>query len=52
MAISTAAHSPKEFQFLIAEQDAFGTIEGASDNPYHALDVDSVGTPTLNPTQV
>ena len=50
MAISTAAHSPKEFQFLIAEQDVFGTIEAT--NPYHALDVDSVGTPSLNPTQV
>ena len=27
MAISTSAYSPKEFQVLIAEQDAFGTIE-------------------------
>ena len=52
MAISTAANSPKEFQFLIAEQDAFGTIEAGGGNPYHALDVDSVGTPSLNPTQV
>ena len=52
MAISTAANSPKEFQFLIAEQDAFGTIEAGDGNPYHALDVDSVGTPSLNPTQV
>jgi len=52
MAISTAAHSPKEFQFLIAEQDAFGTIEAGGGNAYHALDVDSVGTPSLNPTQV
>jgi len=50
MAISTAAHSPKEFQFLIAEQDAFGTFEATND--MHALDVDSVGTPSLNPTQV
>ena len=52
MAISTAAHSPKEFQFLIAEQDDFGTIEAGGGNAYHALDVDSVGTPSLNPTQV
>lgn len=50
MAISTAAHSPKEFQFLIAEQDAFGTFEATND--MHALDVDSIGTPSLNPTQV
>ena len=50
MAISTAAHSPKEFQFLIAEQDTFGTFE--TTNNMHALDVDSVGTPSLNPTQV
>ena len=50
MSISTVAHSPKEFQFLIAEQDAFGTFEGT--NPFHSLDVDSVGTPSLNPTQV
>ena len=52
MAINTAAFSPKQFQVLIAEQDAFGTIEAAGGNAYHALDVDSVGTPSLNPTQV
>ena len=52
MAINTAAFSPKQFQVLIAEQDAFGTIEADGGNPYHALDVDSVGTPSLNPTQV
>ena len=52
MAISTAAFSPSAFQFLIAEQDVFGTFEGAGDNAYHALDVDSVGTPSLNPNQV
>ena len=51
MAISTAAYSPKEFQFLIAEQDAFGTIEASGGNAYHALDVDSIGSPSLNPTQ-
>jgi hypothetical protein len=51
MAISTAAYSPKEFQFLIAEQDAFGTIEAGGGNPYHAVDVDSIGSPSLNPVQ-
>ena len=52
MAISTSAYSPKEFQVLIAEQDAFGTIEASGGNAYHALDVDSVGSPSLNPVQV
>ena len=52
MAINTAAFSPKQFQVFIAEQDAFGTIEGAGGNAYHALDVDSIGMPSLNPTQV
>ena len=52
MAINTAAFSPKQFQILIAEQDVFGTIEGAGGNAYHALDVDSIGMPSLNPTQV
>ena len=51
MAISTSAYSPKEFQVLIAEQDAFGTIEASGGNDYHALDVDSVGSPSLNPVQ-
>ena len=52
MAINTAAFSPKQFQVLIAEQDAFGTLELHGGNAYHALDVDSVGMPSLNPTQV
>ena len=52
MAISTSAYSPKGFQVLIAEQDAFGTIEASGGNAYHALDVDSVGSPSLNPVQV
>ena len=51
MAISTSAYSPKEFQFLIAEQDAFGTIEASGGNAYHALDVDSIGSPSINPVQ-
>jgi len=50
MAISTAANSPKEFQFLLAEQDTFGTFE--TTNNMFAVDVDSVGTPSLNPTQI
>ena len=52
MAISTSAYSPKEFQVLTAEQDAFGTIEASGGNAYHALDVDSISSPSLNPTQV
>ena len=52
MAISTSAYSPKEFQVLIAEQDAFGTIEASGGNAYHALDVDSIGSPTINPVQL
>ena len=51
MAISTSAYSPKEFQVLIAEQDAFGTIEASGGNDYHALDVDSIGSPSINPVQ-
>ena len=51
MAISTSAYSPKEFQVLIAEQDAFGTIEASGGNAYHALDVDSIGSPSINPVQ-
>ena len=52
MAINTAAFSPKQFQVAIAEQNDFGTIEAHDGNDYHALDVDSVGFPSLNPTQV
>ncbi len=52
MSISTAAHSPKEFQFLIAEQDDFGQLEAGGGNSYEAVDVDSVGSPSLNPVQV
>tara|TARA_R100001082_G_C4364710_1_gene161274 strand:- start:2788 stop:3807 length:1020 start_codon:yes stop_codon:yes gene_type:complete len=51
MGINTAAFSPKQFQVLIAEQDAFGTLETSGGNAYHALDVDSIGTPSLNPNQ-
>lgn len=51
-AISKLSYSPKEFQFLIAEQDAFGTLEASGGNSYTALDVDSVGSPSLGVTQV
>ena len=50
MAISTSAYSPKEFQVLIAEQDAFGTIEASGGNAYHAIDVDSIATPAVSGT--
>ena len=56
MAISGTAYDPKLFQFLIAEQDAYGTINGADEsqsgvNAYLALDVDSIGSPTLGINQ-
>ena len=51
MAISGTAYDPKLFQFLIAEQDEYGTINGASGNAYIALDVDSIGSPTLGINQ-
>jgi hypothetical protein len=56
MAIAGNAFDPKEFQFLVAEQDDWGTLNpdssGSPDNPYIALDVDSIGSPTLGVTQV
>jgi len=59
MAIDANAFSPKQFSFLIAEQDDFGTLNladtggGTNDaNPYLAVDVDSIGTPSLNVNQV
>lgn len=51
MAIATQAFSPKQFSFLIAEQADFGTLEGGAGNPYIALDVDSIGSPSLNVNQ-
>ena len=51
MAVSGTAYDPKGFSFLVAEQDDYGTINpnssGSPDNPYIALDVDSVGSPNL-----
>jgi len=56
MAINSSAYSPKQFSFLIAEQDDWGTINpdssGSPDNSWLAVDVDSVGSPSLNLTQV
>ena len=55
MAINASAYSPKQFSFLVAEQDDWGTINpdssGSPDNLWHAVDVDSVGTPSMNPNQ-
>ena len=51
MATNNKAYSPKEFQFLIAEQDDFGTLEPAGRNNYVAIDVDSIGSPTMNVNQ-
>ena len=56
MAINSSAYSPKQFSFLIAMQDDWGTINpddsGSPDNPWLAVDVDSVGSPSLNLNQV
>ena len=52
MAISTASYSSSAFKFAIAEQDAFGTITPSGGNAYHALDVDSISSPSLNLNQV
>ena len=51
MAISQAAYSSSSFKVAIAEQDAFGTIEAAGGNAYHALDVDSISSPSFSPNQ-
>ena len=55
MAINTSAYSPKQFSFLIAMQDDWGVINentgGSPDNPWLAVDVDSVGSPSLNLNQ-
>ena len=56
MAVDGNAYSPKQFSFLIAEQDDWGTLNensgGSPDNAYLAVDVDSIGTPSLNVNQV
>jgi len=56
MAVDGNAYSPKEFSFLIAEQDDWGTLNeetgGTPDNSWLAVDVDSVGSPSMNLNQV
>ena len=56
MAVNASAYSPKQFSFLIAEQDDFGTLNpdsgGTPDNSWVAVDVDSIGSPSLNLNQV
>ena len=55
MAINEKAYSPKQFSFLVAEQDDWGTINpdsgGSPDNTWLAVDVDSIGSPSLNVNQ-
>ena len=55
MAVDANAYSPKQFSFLIAEQDDWGTLNensgGSPDNSYLAVDVDSIGSPSLNVNQ-
>tara|TARA_R100001594_G_scaffold14110_1_gene30044 strand:+ start:330 stop:1346 length:1017 start_codon:yes stop_codon:yes gene_type:complete len=55
MAINASAYSPKQFSFLIAKQDDWGTINpdsgGSPDNAWLAVDVDSIGSPSLNINQ-
>ena len=55
MAVNASAYSPKQFSFLIAEQDDFGTLNadsGGSSTNWTAVDVDSIGSPSLNLNQV
>ena len=55
MAVDANAYSPKQFAFLVAEQDDFGTHaadESSPNNDFLQLDVDSVGSPSLNVNQV
>ena len=51
MAVSGTAYDPKGFSFLIAEQNAYGTINADGGQDYIALDVDSIGSPTLGVVQ-
>ena len=56
MAVDANAYSPKQFSFLIAEQDDWGTLNpdssGSPDLSWVAVDVDSIGSPSLNVNQV
>ena len=54
MAVATNAFDPKQFSFLIAEQDDWGTHaadESSPNNSLIALDVDSIGSPSLGISQ-
>lgn len=54
MAINASAYSPKQFSFLIAEQDDFGTFNaesGGASTSWTAVDVDSIGSPSFNLNQ-
>lgn len=54
MAVATNAFDPKQFSFLVAEQDDWGTHavdESSPNNSLIALDVDSIGSPSLGVTQ-
>lgn len=54
MAVATNAFDPKQFSFLIAEQDDWGTHavdESSPNNNLIALDVDSIGSPSLGVNQ-
>ena len=51
MALLTTSYSSSAFKIAIAEQNIFGTITAAGGNNYHALDVDSISSPSLNPQQ-
>ena len=51
MALLTTSYSSSAFKIAIAEQDIFGTITAAGGNAYHALDVDSISSPSLNLNQ-
>ena len=55
MAIATNAFDPKQFSFLVAEQDDWGTHavnESSPNNSLIALDVDSIGSPSLGVEQI
>ena len=54
MAVASNAFDPKRFSFLIAEQDDWGTHavdESSPNNNLIALDVDSIGSPSLGVIQ-
>ena len=56
MAVNASAYSPKQFSFLIAEQDDWDTLNpdsgGSPDLAWVAVDVDGIGSPSLNLNQV